>query len=548
MGEPSASSDVKTLVTLMICRAWTSAAGSHSRESIEPLSNCIKAWAVGCNWETENENDSNPIWDLINSPLMGEHVMDHTVAYLVYHAKLMETLSHRRVCLVPASLYGAMDQIEHTGTTRTPATPELLHQLLIQRGMVWTEPKPPSRIIMPVVDHPHMHCYLWYGDIKQKPGRKLFNCELKYLDSLARPSKQLLDKRFSLAKAMLKALVPQIDGEVTYSYELIDGYRQDPNTLDCGYFVCQAVSALAFHRDEALRTLQPVALVKTNVKQILEACADRALLRLSNGLVAKEPILLHGSRRIAPPPWTRPKATTPPPRKQPPRWTTPEYTRSLSEARETPQTICKRRPTPLGWQAVFGRLPSPSFEQIDPESAARYLEHLGEHNNKMPLGILEGVSGAAPMNFLEALFLRNGDRRRVRWLPGISIVNGGDEEELERPEDCLSLYRTCEALSYLRRGQERSRAVLTGSNAGHTIRMDWTKDSLELEEDWLSASLDVDSLSLTARDPKFTMPAVLHAYPPRASTLTTDNGLSVDVNNVKTPLSHSKFDRTLVAS
>lgn len=522
-----------------------------SQDVVAPLSHCIQGWAVACDWETEAEN--NPIWDLLHHPLMGEHVMDHAVAYLVYHAILMETLPHRRVCLVPASLFGAMKQMEHTTMTQTPTsltnrTPEQLQQLLLQRDMVWTRQEPPTRIFLPVIDHDHVHCYLWYGDIKQKPGRKAFHCELKYLDSLARPSKQTLDSRFSLAKAMVRALVPQINGEVTYSYEHIEGYRQEPRTLDCGYFVCQAVSALAFHCDKALRTLQPVALVRDNIKRILEACGDKALLRLSHGLVAKEPIMLHTRSQIAPPPWLRPKATTPPPQKQPLRWTTPEYTRSLSETRDTYGSSDGTQSTPLSWESMFGPMPSPDFRQLDPYSASQYLERLRDQSYELPSGYLEGVSGSAPEHFLESLFLRNGDLHRVQWLPGISIVDGGDEEDLERTEDCLSLRRTCEGLRYLQPGQTRSLAVLTGFNAGHAIRMDWTKESLDFEEDWLSASMDVDSLSLTAKDPKFTMPAVLHAYPPRASTLTTDNGLSVQVDDVKTPLSHSKVNKPHHAS
>lgn len=478
--------------------------------------------------------------------------MDHTVAYLVYHAKLLETSPRRRVCLVPSSLFGAMKQIEHASSTCTPAalankTPEQLQQLLLQRNLVWAEQEPPTRIILPVIDHQHTHCYLWYGDIKQRRDRKLFNCKLKYLDSLKRPSGILLAERFSLVKTMINTLVPQINGNVTYEYEHISGYNQAPGSTDCGYFVCQAVSALSFYRDDALQALQPVASVKANIKRILESCADKALLKLRNGLVAKEPIVLHSPHRTAPPPWRASEAArpaTPPSGKKLLTWTSPEHTRSLSEPRETYRSLRERQSTPLSWETIFGPMPPSDFRQIDPDSTGLYLQRLRDHSYELPLGVLDGVSGSAPDYFLEALLLRRGKTARPRWLPGVSIVDGGDEEKLERREDCLGIHATCETLSHLRAGQERSLAVLTGTNAGHHIRVDWTKDSLDYKEEWLSASLDVDSLSLTATDPEFTMPAVLHAYPARASTLTTKNHLFVKVYNVKTPLSHSRFDNS----
>lgn len=510
----------------------------------------MKGWAVGCDWNAEDE--TNPLWDLIEHPLMGVPVMDHTVGYLVYHAILMETMSSRSVCLVPPSLFGAMKQIEGTARTGKLAGPanrtaEDLARLQHQRSMVWTRREPPTRIILPVIDHQQVHCYLWYGDVKPRRGRSVYHCELKYLDSLARPSPKLFAERFSLARSIVKTLLPQITGEVTGTYVHIDGYRQSPGSVDCGYFVCQAVSALAFHCDEALKHLQPVPQVKSRIRTVLESCSDRALLQLSKGLIAKRPVVLHSIYRVAPPPWLAGKnarPATPPARREPPTWTTPEYTRSLSEPCESYRSLRRIPPRLSSWVDVFGPMPPPNFQLVDPNSAALYLDQLRDPNFSMPSGMLSGVSGAAPDHFLESLLLRTGDTSNVRWLPGFTVVGGkDDEEELERPEDCLGVRMMCDSLRYLGEGQERNVAILTGTNAGKPLRLNWAKDSLDLEEEWLSASMDVDSLSLTAKDPEFTMPAVLHAYPPRASTLTSDNGLKVDVDGVATPLSHSTSNR-----
>lgn len=540
--------NLKKMLMIMEIREWTLAAGVYSSEFLAPLSQCMEGWAIGCDWE--NDGETNPLWELANQPLMSVPVMDHTVGYLVYHAVLKGTSSNRSICLVPPSLFGAMKQIEGAVSSGDMAgmsnkSPEVLTRRLHQRSMVWTRPEPPNRIILPVIDHQQAHCYLWYGDIKPRQGRSAFHCELKYLDSLARPSSHLLTERFSLAQSIIKTLLPQINGEITHKYEFIQGYRQAPGSVDCGYFVCQAVSALAFFRDDALKQLQLVPHVRANIKRILESCSDKALLRLSRGLIAKKPILLHRQHVIAPPPWkARKDATpaTPPTRKERPSWKTPEYTRSLSEPRESHRSLGLGLWAPMSWGEMFGPMPPPNFQLIDPNSAAPYLNRLEDRSFSMPSGILAGMSSASPEHFLESLLLRTGDISNVRWLPGLTIVGGkDDEEELERPEDCLGVKSMCDVLSFLKEDEERSVAILTGTNAGKPLRLNWVKDSLDLDQDWLSASLDVDSLSLTASDPEFTMPAVLHAYPPRASTLTNDNGLKVDVDNVATPLSHSKL-------
>ncbi|KAF8593794.1 hypothetical protein BDV93DRAFT_566140 [Ceratobasidium sp. AG-I] len=522
---------------------WIPAVRSISADMLTPLVNCNAVWSLGgYDWEAHNE--SNPIWDLLHAPLMSELVMDQAVAYLVYHAKLMEKSAHRQICVVPSSLFGAMKQIEHlsSGLTNTKKkTPEELKNLLAQRDLVWSSPVPPTRIILPVIDHQQVHCYLWYGDIYQKPGRKLFHCKFTYLDSLQHVSDVSKAERFALVKTMVKTLLPQIDGEFTCAYPRIAGYVQDAGSTDCGVFVCQAVSALSFHQDDALQRLQPVAIVRANLKQILESCGDKALLNLSSGLVAKEPILLHTPRTSAPPPWLVPKPaqpTSPPVQQSRPARISSTYARSLSEPRETHQTLRLRRPPLLGWNAVFGPMPQLDFQPINPERVAHYLQHLGHQSVELPEGVLVGVSSSAPDHFLESLLLCKGKSYHPRWLPGITVVENNDEEELEQPEDCLGLNVTVQALSHLRPGQQRSEAILCGTNAGHHIRLDWTKDALDLEEEWMSASLDVDSLSLTAIAPEFTMPAVLHAYPPRASTLTTNNHLFVNVDKTPTPLSH----------
>jgi hypothetical protein len=92
---------------------------------------------------------------------------------------------------------------------------------------------------------------------------------------------------------------------------------------------------------------------------------------------------------------------------------------------------------------------------------------------------------------------------------------------------------------------ERDRAVLTGVHRGTPIVLDWRKDALVVEEDWLEIGMDIDSLSLTVDDPHLMASVSIQTYPTRATTMTTDNRLRVDVNGVETPLSHCMSPSTL---
>lgn len=111
-----------------------------------------------------------------------------------------------------------------------------------------------------------------------------------------------------------------------------------------------------------------------------------------------------------------------------------------------------------------------------------------------------------------------------------------------RPADRENAMSVCEfvaAVQGIESREERDRAVLTGVHNGETLNLDWRKDSLAMEEDWLKIATDIDSLSLTVDNPQFTSSVSIQLYPARATTQTSDNRLRVDVNGVKTPLSHS---------
>ncbi|KAG9096971.1 hypothetical protein FRC06_008148 [Ceratobasidium sp. 370] len=516
---------------------WVMSTFNPNQELLQPLSNRIMCWVAGYDWEAEGV--SNPIWELTNQPLMTEQVMDHTVTYLAYQA-LLTTPSSRSLCVIPPTIFnwpkqmGASQGLSAWLAKEGPDGPRTLQNL---RDQVWIGPEPPARVILPVIDHPQMHCYLWYGNIERRRDRSNYHCRLFYLDSLSQPAGTTIDKRLAEAKLVLQFMLPQINGEVTGSYQRIPGYRQSPGSLDCGFFVCQAVSALAFGHDHALQRLRPVALVRSDIKVILDECADKALLKLSRGLAHAHPILLHRNDRAATPPWRR---SSPPPdtqveRKPRLRWTTPDCPRSLSEPAAD---VLASDVHAYGWEAIFGPSIAAKFHAISPESAKNYLDGVRTDGFSMPPGLLAGTKARLPGRVVEATLLTRSTKAPVNFLPGITIVGGEDEEGLECPDDGMSTRLMCHALSHLKNGRERSLAVLTGTHNGQTLHLNWAKDTVDLEEEYLTANLDIDSLSLTTTDPQFTMPATLHAYPPRASTLTTDNGLSIMWEGEKRPLSH----------
>ncbi|KAG8721062.1 hypothetical protein FRC08_016035 [Ceratobasidium sp. 394] len=518
---------------------WVASTVNTQHEVLQPLVNRITCWVTGYDWEAEGI--SNPIWELANQPLMTEQVMDHTVTYLAYQA-LLTTPSSRPFCVIPPTIFnwprqmGAYQGLSTWLAGEGPDGPRKLQNL---RDQVWIGPEPPARVILPVIDHPQMHCYLWYGSIERRRDRSNYHCRLTYLDSLSQPAEATLSKRLAEAKLVLQFLLPQIDGEVTGTYQRIPGYRQSPGSLDCGFFVCQAVSALAFGHDHALQRLTPVEIVRGGIRKILDECADKALLKLSRGLAHTDPILLHRKNRETTPPWRRSSPTAPPnieaEKKPKPRWSTPDYQRSLSEpASDVPASDVQA----YGWEAIFGPPITAKFGAVSSESTRNYLDGVRTNTVSMPAGLLAGTKARLPGRVMEATLLTRGTKPLASFLPGITVVGGENEQGLECPEDGISARLMCHALSSLQEGRERSVAMLTGTHHGRTFHLNWAKDTIDLEEEYLTANLDIDSLSLTAADPQFTMPATLHAYPPRASTLTTDNGLSIVWEGEKRPLSH----------
>ncbi|KAG8737094.1 hypothetical protein FRC10_008586 [Ceratobasidium sp. 414] len=490
------------------------------------------AWDCTCDWDEDSE--VNPIWDLLNMPLMGEHVMDQVCAYLVHSSTQACSRSQRRLCLVPASLSGAVMQIEGAGhgveAWIQKTGPGAMSQLVTQRSMVWTASQEPTFVLIPVINHLQVHCYLWFGSVKQRPGAPIYDLELFLLDSLPRVTNRELQSRLAFCRSVLGFLLPQINGDITGSHLEVPGYRQAPGTTDCGYFVCQAISALAHDRRPALYTLTPVEQVKKNVLHILEECRSGALHMLAAGSVIDHPIMLHPLPYAPPPWWPKTKEAAPAPTipnfKQ---WVPPKMERSLSEPR------CQLG---LGsWEEVLGPRADVLFEEVSGEAFQGYLAAITCGKYDAPTGLLSGVGGGLPEGLMGALLLE-GHSASLDWAPEAESSSGSDEEGLGNPSGGVGVRRFLQGISSLPAGHIRSKAVFTGEHLNHPLHLNWVKETVDLDQDWLTAGLDIDSLSLTASDPKFTSTITMHPYPPQSSTLTTHNGLSVDINGCAKKLSH----------
>ncbi|KAG9085610.1 hypothetical protein FS749_004289 [Ceratobasidium sp. UAMH 11750] len=521
--------------------AWITEPHPAVREITGPLRNCICQWAVGYDWQVAN--DSNPIWAYNEDQLMGQEVMDQVVCYLTFQALLASGPTARPVCLIPPSLFGSIsrdaDFSHDVGSWVSNAGPEGPTRLQRIRDMVWTGVEPPARVILPVIDARVIHCYLWYGDVKRSEKGSGYSCQLQYLDSLSKPSERTFNARLQEAQRVLRFTLPQIHGEITGAYRNIPAYRQSPGSLDCGVFVCQAVSALVVHREECLEQPLLVRDVRKGIIQILDECGDKALAKLCQGQIHKSPIVLHRRKTVPPPPWRNESpigvAKFSCNKRNIPRWVAPKYERSLSEPRGS---IAQSGLRSVGWETLFGPEAKVFFDAAAPEGVRQFVDSINGPDFQPPPGLLAGVVPKLPAELLKAVLLEE-DHTPSRWLPpGIHVVGGDNEEHLESPEDCVGVVRMGHMLSYLKEGRERSHAILTGQNRGEPLRLDWANNPMDLEPEYLCVSLDIDSLSLTATNPQFTMPATLHAYPPRSTTLTTDNGLRVNLNGKERPLSH----------
>ena len=200
--------------------------------------------------------------------------------------------------------------------------------------------------------------------------------------------------------------------------------------------------------------------------------------------------------------------------------------------------------TASGMSYVYGRHGPHAFEPVEEGVYAPFFRELRGDMCTWGVGQIQSVRERDMEQILIGAFMRDGPVPS-RLPAGISIVEGLTQDKPADQDNAMSIREFVTAVRDIESHEERDRAILTGVHRGEVLNLDWRKDSLNIEEDWLDVTVDIDSLSLTVDDPQFTASVTLQLYPARATTMTSDNRLRVDVDGTETPLSHSRCPTTL---
>lgn len=478
--------------------------------------------------------------------------MDHVVLYLSYQANLGRS-SHKCVVVVPPSIFAGV----------------LAHEQPPQQSQnfVWTNKQLPSRIVLPVVEHELRHCYVWYGDV-YVTATGHFSVLLTHLDSLSNPSASEWNRRMANAYRVLEILFPTLNRPTARHIEFPE-YKQDPGSLDCGLFVCLTVSAMCFDSPLAMRRPLPPHVIRARIRCILNDCKHGYLWSLAEGRFLDTVTLLHDpvaewppkhhpasqnpffarvrdmsiAHSIQPAPWTLSSvpdasiSTSPQPGLT-------SYQDAMAEneyRRQVDFHAIERGASQLsGFSFAYGRHSMFPFPDPGSHSYDNFFSEL-EDTSVNDQGLLQNALGRNRRNLMKAVLLEDGEGRASSLPPGIHVVHHGNRTSLEDDENAglgPDLYTQC--IRAIPEVQGKVKAVLTGEIEGEQTTLNWNKDYVDPEKDFLIATSDIDSLSLTTSNPEFCVPVAIMAYPSRASTLTTDNGLRVLVNGELHALSHCK--------
>ncbi|KDN39866.1 hypothetical protein RSAG8_08517, partial [Rhizoctonia solani AG-8 WAC10335] len=141
----------------------------------------------------------------------------------------------------------------------------------------WMSSHPPDRMLIPIVDPDALHHYLYHVVFDKTPGAGL-PANIYYLDSLGRASTREVEQSRDLkALAIIKKMLPFCEDLQDWSWDTVDWhqgcptqFRQQPGSLDCGLFVCQGLSAVAFNQYSALESPLPASAMRDRLVWLME--------------------------------------------------------------------------------------------------------------------------------------------------------------------------------------------------------------------------------------------------------------------------------------
>jgi hypothetical protein len=192
-----------------------------------------------------------------------------------------------------------------------------------------------------------------------------------------------------------------------------------------------------------------------------------------------------------------------------------------------------------GHTYTYGRPPPYEFPARNQDQWATFFMELTETQCNWPIGMLQGVRGRHVNNVMAGVFLDPLSSPRGQ-APGITVIEGPEPAANRDTTTGMGISEFTHHLLEIEDPFLRQMMLLTGGNGEQPLVLNWLKAAIDLQEEWLLAMVDIDSVSLTVLNPQFTAPAVIHAYPARAATLSTDNGLRVLHKGQLRPLSHCK--------
>ncbi|QRW06979.1 hypothetical protein RhiLY_05978 [Ceratobasidium sp. AG-Ba] len=178
-----------------------------------------------------------------------------------------------------------------------------------------------------------------------------------------------------------------------------------------------------------------------------------------------------------------------------------------------------REPSPA---EALPRRTSYSARLVSPGPSAPFFTELALPETQFPEDMLIGVSGRSVEHLEACIFLG----RYPSW------PDSFPDRRTQVP-DAMSLDDYCDLVHSV--GGPESLAgqklIMMGEHDNERLKLDWLRDAAHLELEWLMASMDVDSLSLTTQEaPVFQQAGSFYPYPNRSTAISTRNELKVLVD------------------
>ncbi|KAG8792616.1 hypothetical protein FRC12_005466 [Ceratobasidium sp. 428] len=191
-----------------------------------------------------------------------------------------------------------------------------------------------------------------------------------------------------------------------------------------------------------------------------------------------------------------------------------------------------RQPSPF---EAFPRRRSYAAALVVAGPTAPFFAELAQARSTVEPDMLMETSGRSVEEFEKAVLLGP----YPSWPPSMP------DEALHTPE-ALSLddYRDTVWSLGGPQSPDAQKFLITGKHEGRRITLDWLKETVPLQKEWMIASTDVDSLSLTTQEaPTFLEAGCYYPYPSRALSLLNRNNLKVNIKGKAVEMHTCKYKR-----